>query len=615
MSALDFLRKQRLAQEEKDNEEIHKGSNDDEGGENVDKLLSDEYQLGSTKLLNSIDLNKLSRKELRAHAAARSLNAEGSKSELINLIKKSIAIDLETETGFMQTLDEERRMLADLEERGAVYAVGTNAVGQLGIGDIENRYTFTIIPSLMGLGIDTLVAGTEMSFAITGNRHVFVWGSFGVGPTGNTERKPHDVVPDTAYLKPVRVNYLKGEDITSISIGASHATGLSSAKDLFIWGLGSYGRLGFPDEEPHPIPSILTTGLPPGARVEQVSCGQSHTVLVLEEGQMYAWGHVGEGRLGVGTNKRLGVKEPGNRYFPTPTIIASLRTEKIIQVSCGSCHTLARSINRCYSWGNGAGGRLGLGDKKDRFSPTPIEALDGNVILDIQASCWHSAAIVQIPPILKGGVIYTWGSGYCGQLGQGEKMESLVPGVIDYLNSIQVFADILAVGSHHNAIIDTNGELWTWGSNKNNCLGRSHREADLVEYSTRPGHVGGFGAIIDRVGRGMPRAVACGKEFTLVSTYAYEGPSEEVAIQLVEERRLREKELMLQREQERLMAETVMSEAAKLKKRIETVDAQTAIRLCSKCDECPGFQYHAVKQNICRECGHSSIHHKKSVEE
>ena len=77
MSALDFLRKQRLAQEEKDN----KGSNDDEGGENVDKLLSDEYQLGSTKLLNSIDLNKLSRKELRAHAAARSLNAEGSNNE------------------------------------------------------------------------------------------------------------------------------------------------------------------------------------------------------------------------------------------------------------------------------------------------------------------------------------------------------------------------------------------------------------------------------------------------------------------------------------------------------------------------------------------------------
>ena len=74
MSALDFLRTQRQAEEERDRQEANRNLeiNDSEGAENVDKLLSDEFQLGSTKLLNSIDLNKLSRKELRAHAAARS---------------------------------------------------------------------------------------------------------------------------------------------------------------------------------------------------------------------------------------------------------------------------------------------------------------------------------------------------------------------------------------------------------------------------------------------------------------------------------------------------------------------------------------------------------------
>jgi hypothetical protein len=44
-----------------------------------------------------------------------------------------------------------------------------------------------------------------------------------------------------------------------------------------------------------------------------------------------------------------------------------------------------------------------------------------------------------------------------------------------------------------------------------------------VEYTAIPGHVGGFGAIVDRVGRGMPRAVACGKEFMVVATYPYQG--------------------------------------------------------------------------------------------
>lgn len=48
------------------------------------------------------------------------------------------------------------------------------------------------------------------------------------------------------------------------------------------------------------------------------------------------------------------------------------------------------------------------------------------------------------------------------------------------------------------------------------------------EFSADPGHVGCFGVLVDGVGRGLPRAVACGKEFTLVSTYPYEGPIMEV---------------------------------------------------------------------------------------
>lgn len=34
--------------------------------------------------------------------------------------------------------------------------------------------------------------------------------------------------------------------------------------------------------------------------------------------------------------------------------------------------------------------------------------------------------------------------------------------------------------------------------------------------------------LVDGVGRGLPRAVACGKEFTMVATYPYEGPVMEV---------------------------------------------------------------------------------------
>lgn len=63
-----------------------------------------------------------------------------------------------------------------------------------------------------------------------------------------------------------------------------------------------------------------------------MSCGQSHTVLVTAKGTCFTWGHVADGRLGVGTNKRLGVREPENRYFPTPTLVAGIKNEVVTQV-------------------------------------------------------------------------------------------------------------------------------------------------------------------------------------------------------------------------------------------------------------------------------------------
>lgn len=127
-----------------------------------------------------------------------------------------------------------------------------------------------------------------------------------------------------------------------------------------------------------------------------------------------------------------------------------------------------------------------------------------------------------------------------------------------------------------------------------------------VEYTPIPGHVGGFGAMVDRVGRGMPRAVACGKEFMVVATYPYQGearsggwmlsahgchvfglmsgslvgwscgwvgagPTEEVAMQLSEERRLRDQEAALQQEQQAILAKALAGQTDKLKTQVSKV--------------------------------------------
>ena len=114
---------------------------------------------------------------------------------------------------------------------------------------------------------------------------------------------------------------------------------------------------------------------------------------------------------------------------------------------------------------------------------------------------------------------------------------------------MNILAREIVCGSHHTAVIADDHELYTWGSNQNCCLGRDIDELD-IEYTSNPGHCSGFGAIVERVGRGMVRSMACGKEFTIVATHPYEGPTEEVARKLMEEEAIREEEERLQEEEE-----------------------------------------------------------------
>jgi alpha-tubulin suppressor-like RCC1 family protein len=148
--------------------------------------------------------------------------------------------------------------------------------------------------SVLCQSLNDPLQGFEITFAVTEDHHVYVWGSLGLGPTGNTEKMPEDEEPDLRYQEPVRVEYLKvglriaptselhiwsrhwvpdvslwgqGEDITSITVGASHAAAVSAGGDCFIWGVGTYGRLGFGNDRPCPSPTLLTVGLPKDAIV------------------------------------------------------------------------------------------------------------------------------------------------------------------------------------------------------------------------------------------------------------------------------------------------------------------------------------------------------------
>uniref|UniRef100_A0A7S2DQJ6 RCC1-like domain-containing protein n=1 Tax=Octactis speculum TaxID=3111310 RepID=A0A7S2DQJ6_9STRA len=534
----------------------------------------EEHEWGSAKVLKDLDLKKLSRTQLRNHLEARNCEAKGGKKQMTQVLEDSLEEERLRAIAHTQAIESEFQMNRALEERGSVYAVGTGSSGQLGQGDTEPREVFTVIMKTRDLGVSLVSVGYDMVLAVTEDKEVYTWGGMGVGPTGiavSAEESKADFLKIKSeaefkndgeadkFMEPRVIPVLQGEETIEVGIGASHAVSVTAGGDCFVWGQNTVGQLGLGNFERNDTPEILP-GIQNNLPVVHIAVGENHNLAIVKSVEqdvqrVYTWGHVADGRLGVGTRERIGAPKDKKEFFHAPTLIDELVYEYALEVACGPSHCMVRTKNAIFSWGHGGGGRLGHGDQNDRYKPAVIEALQDMVCLGISCGTWHSAAIIMVAPLNACGEVWTWGSGYHGQLGQGVSNRSLSPGRVKEISDWHIYAKSISCGSHHNAMVDHSGELWTWGSNTNNCLGHSIEERE-VSYTPVPGHCGGFGALVDRIGRGMARSVACGKEYTIVATYPYEGPTEAIAYELNEEAALRKEEEKLQAAQERHDQET-----------------------------------------------------------
>jgi len=69
--------------------------------------------------------------------------------------------------------------------------------------------------------------------------------------------------------------------------------------------------------------------------VKEVACGDYHTMALIEDGTVYAWG----GTL----HKKLGDVEKIGFKYARPAIVPSLTNKKISMITCGIFHSIAIS--------------------------------------------------------------------------------------------------------------------------------------------------------------------------------------------------------------------------------------------------------------------------------
>uniref|UniRef100_A0A0D9XSV3 RCC1-like domain-containing protein n=1 Tax=Leersia perrieri TaxID=77586 RepID=A0A0D9XSV3_9ORYZ len=225
----------------------------------------------------------------------------------------------------------------------------------------------------------------------------------------------------------------------SLACGGAHTLFLTESGRVFAAGLNDFGQLGIGSSVTHTLEPVEVLGF--DEKVVEVSAGNHHSCAVTADGKLFAWGRNSSGQLGLGKS--------AGKVVPTPRKVDCLADAIVKMVALGSEHSIATTEEgEVLSWGAAGAGRLGHGHKTNilgfsmttsEYTPRLIKNLDG-----VKECCTQLAL-----------------------MGFGRSGDELRPTVVEEVP----FSEEVACGGYHTCAVTDSGDLYSWGSNENGCLG------------------------------------------------------------------------------------------------------------------------------------------------
>ena len=309
-----------------------------------------------------------------------------------------------------------------LHDNGVVSAWGYNFSGNLGDGTLSGTSLPVAVVSLPSSPVFALAAGWDYSLAAHEDGSVSAWGNNLYGQLGNGTTTPS--------ATPVAVTGLPASPVVAIAAGRAHSMAILQNGSLMAWGWNWKGQVGDGTMTDRSTAAVVN-GLPPSP-VIAVSGGEAHTLAVHQNGAVTAWGWNVYGQIGDGTTTdRL-----------VPVTIAGLPLSPVVSVAAGRVHSLALHQDGTVSaWGLNGEGQLGDGTITGRPSPVSVIGLPPSPVIAVAAGQVHSVALHQ------DGSMSTWGKNPSGQLGDGTFTTRLTPVTVINLPSSSMPS--IAAGSFH----------------------------------------------------------------------------------------------------------------------------------------------------------------------
>ncbi|MCL1862478.1 MAG: hypothetical protein FWF78_02810 [Defluviitaleaceae bacterium] len=339
-----------------------------------------------------------------------------------------------------------------LREDGTVWTWGNNNAGQRGDGTRDGVREGNIAPSQVLDDVVAVSAGRIFSMALRSDGSLWAWGSNSRGQLGD-DTTVDRIVP--TRIIPFTPQTPQG-GVAAVSAASHHTMAILEDGSLWAWGFNNTGQFG----------NGTTTNRSEPVQVGQItawktiSAGTSHSAGIRGTG-LWAWGANNHGELGDGTTR--GVAWPvavgeqmifGGIYVPQGHEVG-----RWSKVAVGGGHTVAiREDGSLWTMGANGDGQLGDNTTDSRTRPVQIGEHKWKYIA---ANNFHTAAV------REDGTLWTWGRNSHGQLGDGTIDNRHAP--------VQVGTDdnwvSVALGSNHTVAIRSDGSLWAWGSNSRGQLG------------------------------------------------------------------------------------------------------------------------------------------------
>ena len=321
-----------------------------------------------------------------------------------------------------------------IKNDNTLWGCGRNYYGRLGLGkDTADKTVFTQIITNTD-GIKSVYCGYDHTLMLKNDGTLWSCGYNGEGELG---------LGDTTNRYVFTQIITNTDNIKSVYCGESHTIILKN--DGTLWGCGNNncGQLGLGNTSNRKTFTKITDN------VKSVDCGYEHTVIFKNDGTLWGCGNNSSSQLGL-------EKDTSNKTTFTKITI---NVDNIKSVYCGSYHSfILKNDGTLWGCGKNDSGQLGLGDINNRKTFTLI-GINTNNIKSIY--CGGSYTLI----LKNDGTLWGCGANSSGQLGLEDTK--------DRTTFTQITNDVKLVycGYSHIIILKNDGTLWGSGLNQYGQLG------------------------------------------------------------------------------------------------------------------------------------------------